>query len=153
MRHATCATFVLMLIATMNAALADETREALAQQVRDAESAFAASMAARDVDAFASYVSEEAVFFGGTASLRGRDAVVAGWRRFFEGEPAPFSWSPEVVEVLDSGALAHSSGPVRSPDGKVVGTFNSIWRREGDGRWRVVFDKGCDVCACNADTR
>lgn len=27
-------------------------------------------------------------------------------------------------------------------------TFNSIWRREAQGRWRVVFDKGCDVCNC-----
>jgi ketosteroid isomerase-like protein len=23
-----------------------------------------------------------------------------------------------------------------------MGTFNSIWRREADGRWLVVFDKG-----------
>ena len=56
---------------------------------------------------------------------------------------APFSWRPEVVEVLDSGTLALTSGPVRDPTGKQTGTFNSIWRREPDGRWRVVFDKGC----------
>ena len=37
------------------------------------------------------------------------------------------------------------SGPwrrVRDPDGKVIGRFNSIWRQEAPGRWRVVFDKG-----------
>jgi len=28
--------------------------------------------------------------------------------------------------------------------GKRMGTFSSIWRREKDGRWRVIFDKGCD---------
>jgi ketosteroid isomerase-like protein len=27
-----------------------------------------------------------------------------------------------------------------------VGTFTSIWRRESDGRWRIVFDKGCPPC-------
>jgi hypothetical protein len=59
---------------------------------------------------------------------------------------APFSWSPEVVDVLESGTLAHSSGPVRDAGGRRIGTFNSIWRREPDGRWRVVFDKGCPVC-------
>jgi len=48
--------------------------------------------------------------------------------------------------VLDSGTLAHSSGPVMSPDGNVFGMFNSVWRLEPDGRWRVIFDKGCDVC-------
>jgi ketosteroid isomerase-like protein len=47
------------------------------------------------------------------------------------------------VQVLDSGTLAISSGPVKDPAGKAVGTFNSIWRRDKDGQWRVVFDKGC----------
>jgi hypothetical protein len=41
-----------------------------------------------------------------------------------------------------------SSGPVRDPAGHQIGTFNSIWRLERDGRWRVVFDKGCEVCNC-----
>jgi ketosteroid isomerase-like protein len=31
---------------------------------------------------------------------------------------------------------------VRSPSGEVVGRFNSIWRLDDDGQWRVVFDKG-----------
>jgi hypothetical protein len=54
------------------------------------------------------------------------------------------------VEVLDSGSLAHSSGPVRDPNGKVIGRFNSIWRSDGAGTWRVIFDKGSDVCNCPA---
>jgi ketosteroid isomerase-like protein len=48
--------------------------------------------------------------------------------------------------VLDNGTLALTSGPVFDPGGRLVGTFASIWRREPDGRWRVVFDKGCPVC-------
>jgi len=115
----------------------------LQEQVRQAEQAFAKTMADRDLEAFSAFVSEEAVFFGGPESLRGRDAVVEGWRPFFEGTDAPFSWEPEVVEVLPSGTLAHSSGPVKDPQGNVVATFNSVWRLEADGRWRVVFDKGC----------
>ena len=61
---------------------------------------------------------------------------------------APFSWLSENVEVLDSGQLAHSSGPVLNAKGERVGTFNSIWRRESDGSWKVVFDNGCDACNC-----
>ena len=68
--------------------------------------------------------------------------------RLYEGAKAPFSWTPESVEVLASGTLAHSSGPVLDAGGKRVGTFNSIWRREKDGKWRVVFDKGCEACIC-----
>jgi ketosteroid isomerase-like protein len=58
-------------------------------------------------------------------------------------ETAPFSWRPETVEVLESGTLALSSGPVFDAAGQPIGAFNSIWRLEADGRWRVVFDKGC----------
>jgi ketosteroid isomerase-like protein len=122
-----------------------ESRDDLAKQVRDAETAFAATMANRDLQTFATFLSDEAVFFGPKA-LRGRDEIVAAWKGFYVEKDAPFSWRPEIVEVLDSGQLALSSGPVFDPSGKQVGVFNSIWRREADGSWRIVFDKGSDFC-------
>ena len=118
----------------------------LSRQVFAAESSFAASMAQRDLEAFARFISPEAVFFGDSEVLRGKSAVIAGWRGFFVGAQAPFSWKPDVIEVLSSGTLALSSGPVHDPSGKPVGTFNSIWRREPDGNWLVIFDKGGPVC-------
>ncbi len=124
-----------------------DTLEALAQQVRAAETAFARSMADRDLDAFARHVADDAVFFGDQPS-RGKAAVVASWKLLFEGKEAPFSWEPAEVEVLESGTLAISSGPLHDRAGKRVGTFNSIWRREADGTWKVIFDKGCDACDC-----
>jgi uncharacterized protein (TIGR02246 family) len=120
----------------------------LTRQVFVAESSFAAAMAARDSAAFARLIAPDAVFFGEKTVQRGKAAVVQSWSRFFTGPAAPFSWRPEKVEVLDSGTLAHSSGPVHDPEGKQIGIFNSIWRREADGSWRVVFDKGCPVCNC-----
>jgi ketosteroid isomerase-like protein len=128
--------------------IAKETNEELARQVREAETAFAKTMADRDLRSFESYISEEALFFGGKGLLRGKGEVVRGWSRFFEGLEAPFSWEPEQVAVLDSGTLALSTGPVRDPKGKRIGTFNSIWRREADGRWKIIFDKGCPPCDC-----
>ncbi len=118
----------------------------LQQEVMAAERAFARTMADRDHAAFASFLADEAIFFAGEVPARGRDSVAASWRRFFEGARAPFSWEPDRVEVLDSGTLALSTGPVYDPEGRVIGRFNSIWRREGSGRWRVVFDKGSPVC-------
>ncbi len=115
----------------------------LQQQVFAAERAFARTMADRNVDAFAAFVADEAIFFGGgTAPLRGKAQVVSVWSAFFEGETAPFSWEPDQVEVLDSGTLALSTGLVRDPEGKVIARFNSIWRLEAPDVWRVVFDKG-----------
>lgn len=121
---------------------------ARAEEVRQAERAFAGTMADRDLAAFGQYVSQEARFFGGPEVLRGRAAVVEGWKPYFEEKQAPFSWEPEQVEVLDSGDLALSTGPVRDPQGGSLGTFSSIWRREADGHWRVIFDQGCPPCRC-----
>jgi ketosteroid isomerase-like protein len=118
----------------------------LAAQVRAAETAFAATMAARDHAAFGTYVADEALFFSRKGMLRGRAAVMEGWKPYFEGPDAPFSWTPEQVEVLDSGTLALSTGPVFAPGGEQIGVFISTWRREPDGRWRVVLDKGCPPC-------
>lgn len=115
----------------------------LAAQVHAAEAAFARSMAERDHAAFVAHLADDAIFFsGGGVVLRGRQAVAAAWKPYYDGPQAPFSWQPETVEVLASGTLAHSSGPVFAPDGRRIATFNSIWRRDADGRWRVVFDKG-----------
>jgi ketosteroid isomerase-like protein len=131
-----------------------QTHEQLTQQVRDAENGFAATMAKRDHNAFATFIADDAVFFGGeNRAYRGKKAVVDSWKGFYEKPDAPFSWRSESVEVIESGKLAHSSGPVFNPKGERVATFNSVWRRESDGTWKVVFDKGCDDCNCAKPTQ
>lgn len=144
------ATLVLAALAGACAAPAPRpdaaTHAALSREVADTERAFAATMAARDLDAFRRFLSAEAVFFSGPEPLRGPEAISAHWARFFDAPQAPFSWAPAEVQVLDSGTLALSSGPVHDPQGRLAGTFTSIWRREGDGSWRIVFDKGGPAC-------
>lgn len=138
--------FVLLL--TVPPQLVGQAPVDLQQQVRDAERAFAKTMADRDHAAFTSFLADEAIFLGPQDVLRGRAAVAAGWKRFFDAKQAPFAWEPERVEVIDSGALAISTGPVTDPSGKRVGTFTTTWRREADGKWRVVLDSGCPPCRC-----
>jgi ketosteroid isomerase-like protein len=126
--------------------LAQPPNRSLADAVVAAERAFADAMAKRDLDAFAAQLSAEAVFFSspdGIQVLRGKKAIVDGWRRFFSGPAAPFSWSPATAQVLDSGTLAMTTGPVRNPNGEITGRFSSVWRLDADGKWRVIFDRGC----------
>ena len=129
-------------------ALAAPSNEELKQQVADTERAFAATMAKRDHQAFVSFLADEAIFYNGLKVSRGKDAVAAEWKPRYEKPEAPFSWEPDQVEVLDSGTLAHSSGPVRDPQGRIVSRFNSVWRMEAPGKWRIVFDKGERICDC-----
>ena len=117
-------------------------------EVRAAETAFAKSMADRNLTAFTALLADVTVFFGNKGVLRGKAAVAADWKRFFDGPAAPFAWAPAEVEVLPSGTLGYTSGPVYDPKGTRIGTFNSVWQRQQDGTWKIVFDKGCPPCEC-----
>ncbi len=136
---------ILLMAHTVSAQEANPGQ--LRQQVEDTERDFAATMAERDYAAFTQFLSDETVFFSGETVLRGKQAVAAAWKPYFDGAEAPFSWAPQGVEVLDSGTLALSTGPVFDPGGTLVSTFTSIWRLEAPGTWRIIFDKGNKVCA------
>ncbi|MBY0574817.1 MAG: nuclear transport factor 2 family protein [Undibacterium sp.] len=123
----------------------------LRQQVIDTETAFGKSMAQRDHASFVSFLADDAVFFSGTKVLRGKQAVADHWRGFYQTVQAPFSWEAGEVEVLDSGNLAISNGPVHDRNGKHIANFSSIWRLESPGVWRIVFDRGTEVCDCKKD--
>jgi ketosteroid isomerase-like protein len=129
------------------------SNDELKRQVGAAERDFAATMKARDHAGFVRHVAQDAIFFNGATALHGKKAIGDFWRKFYEAPSAPFSWEPDQVEVLASGKLAASSGPVYGPDGKLISRFNSIWRLEDDGAWRVVFDKGESVCRCLKDQK
>ena len=152
MRYTLCSTLAIVTTLALLAGCAAVPPRAspadLQKQVGDAERGFARSMAERNFAAFQTFLSDEAVFFAGPTPLRGKQAVADNWKRFYEKPEAPFSWGPESVEVLDSGTLAISSGPVKNPEGKHVATFFSIWRQEAPGVWRVIFDKGSVACDC-----
>jgi ketosteroid isomerase-like protein len=115
------------------------------RQVIAAEQGFAKTMADRDFRGFVTFLSADAVFFSASDVLHGPTEVAARWQQYFVGRDAPFSWRPDDVEVLPSGNLALSTGPVIQNQ-KIVGRFNSVWRLEGANTWRIVFDKGESVC-------
>lgn len=141
------AAWCLWAVAGMAMAVPANNAE-LKKQVADTERAFAATMKARDHAAFVSFLADDAVFFSGPAPLHGKQAVADFWKRLYAKPDAPFSWEPTEVEVLDSGLLAFSSGPVYDPSGKLVSKFSSIWQRDAKGQWKIIFDHGWDVCNC-----
>jgi uncharacterized protein (TIGR02246 family) len=102
-------------------------------------------MAARDLQAFASLIAEDAVFLNNGNPLRGREAILVHWQRFFSEPAAPFSWQPEHVVALSAGDLAQTEGPVHLPDGRAFARFISVWRKSKGG-WQIVFDHGHQIC-------
>ena len=140
------ALIALVLLINMAPVAAETETDRLRQQVADTERAFAATMADRDHAAFVTFLSDEAVFFSGETALRGSQQVADAWKPYFEESAAPFSWEPGTVDVLDSGTLALSTGPVRNSSGELFAYYTSVWRLEDDGEWKIIFDKGNRAC-------
>lgn len=119
-------------------------------QVWARELSFAHSVAEHDAAAFAAHVHPQAAFnSAGPEPLRGRDAVVAAWADIIAGKGLKLSWYPDRVTIGGPDDIAWSSGPALfedlSPGAKQrfsVGTFHSVWHRDADGSWRVLFDAG-----------
>lgn len=116
------------------------------------ELGFARSVATHDAAAFAGHIAEGAVFGAKRPNpRRGRDAVVAAWSGIVAGKELRLSWYPAMVAIGGEPDIASSSGPALyedlAPDAKqrfLIGAFQSIWHRDADGTWRVLFDDGIE---------
>ncbi len=148
----------LVLAATAAAAADAPDRAARSAEVRAAEIAFAAAVMENRPEVFAAFLDEEAVFAGGDGVTRGKAAIIEAWKGFFGERRPSFEWHPEVVELSGDGTLGLTRGPwtirFKDQEGREVertGLFNSVWRRQADGSWRIVFDAGCSPCpACGS---
>lgn len=92
------ATVVVTLVVLAAPTSAQQKAESPADEVRAAETAFAKSMADRNLAAFTALLADDTVFWGGKGG-----------------------------------------GPVLDPKGNRIGTFNSVWQRQSDGAWKIVF--------------
>jgi len=149
----------LVLFAGIACAPSSTDPAILEQEVRQADVDFDRALADGDAERFADLVADDAVFFGNTTLLEGREAVVRGWAPFLDQDSGlALRWSPTEVEVAASGDLGFTRGDYRrtqiAEDGSVlvgVGSYVSIWRRSEDGKWRAILDIGTPAKPAEAE--
>ncbi len=129
----------------------------LIDDVRCREIAFSQAAENKDAEAFASFIDADARFVGNSV-IKGPQAITEAWASFFAEDGPAIKWRPQFVEVLEDGKLALTRGPFRvvskDEDGNESerwGTFNSVWRLQDDGGWKVVFDAGSPAAEPRAD--
>jgi ketosteroid isomerase-like protein len=140
--------FLAALLVMCGEALADPVDD-----VRCREIGFSLAAEARSAARFTTFIDADARFVGNRVT-RGPIDITEAWGTFFaDGGPA-IKWRPQFVEVLEDGSLALTRGPYRmivtEEDGSTSehwGTFNSVWRKQADGSWKVVFDAGSPSAA------
>jgi ketosteroid isomerase-like protein len=135
-----------MLLLLSSAVFADS-----AEDVRCREIGFSQSVETSDLERFTSFLDDDARFVGSSV-LRGPASITEAWSVFFREDGPKIRWRPQIVEVLEDGKLALTRGPYQliapGAGGEMVeqwGTFNSVWRMQPDGQWKVVFDAGSEA--------
>lgn len=124
-----------------------------AAAIMRADADFAKSVADRDKTRFLTFIADVTTFNGGTAGeIHGRDAVMKEWNDFFDPAGPALSWAPTKAEVLGGGDLGYSTGSSlvkgKNASGVAVerrGQYLTVWRKQPDGAWRVVFDTGSNL--------
>jgi ketosteroid isomerase-like protein len=114
---------------------------AAAQQIDDAEHAFAQAVAQAGIaQGFRQFAAPDAVMFLPDPT-QARPAL-AGQRW-----PGELVWRARYVGVARSGDLAFSAGPslLRGTGRPSGGFYLTVWRRQPDGRWKFVLDHAADM--------
>jgi len=122
--------------------------ESAKRAIRIADLELAKAVTDRSLQSFVAYVDDDAIFFGKDVA-RGKNAVSKAWLPFFTDRSLFLKWHPTQVEISSSGDLGYSIGEYerigKDASGypaTATGNYVSIWRKQSDGRWKVVLDIG-----------
>jgi len=134
---------------TLSAGAQRVDRKAAESAIVRADRDFCQALVDRNLERFLSFVADDTTFSGGAAPLRGKDAVAQGWARYFKEGGPTVTWKPIKADVLVGGDVGYTVGTWerRTPDadGKLVvthGDYLTVWEKQTDGAWKVVFDTG-----------
>lgn len=122
---------------------------ARAREIRALESSMMAAAAEKGADGYMSFYAEDAAELpNGSPALLGKESI-GKTMTFLDDKNNRLTWAPIHADVSDSGDLAYSFGnfEFRSIDknGKPAiehGKYTTIWKKQKDGRWKVVLDMG-----------
>lgn len=141
-----CIAALALCSSTASGAEAASSPDSPRCQVWQRELGFARSVADHDPVAFAGFLAANAAFGVSREPILGREAVVKAWQGIIDGSALKLEWYPAVVTIGGDGRTAYSSGPALYQDPKTGayrhGRYGSVWQREQDGEWRLVFDDG-----------
>ncbi len=137
-----------MLIACNNQTN-DQMIEEFKAEVVKTEQDFAELVKEKGVSAgFLAFADENAVLKRGEKLIKGKAEI----QKYFEAQDLKYKdvkleWSPDFVEVAQSGDLAYTYGKatysVVTTDGQIdsgAGLFHTVWKRQADGTWKYVWD-------------
>jgi len=125
------------------------TVSAREKEIRALESAMMAAAAEKGAAGYMSFYAEDAVELpSGSQMLLGKESI-GKTMAFLDDKNNRLTWSPVHVDISASGDLAYSFGAYEfrsiGKDGKPSiehGKYTTVWKKQKDGKWKVVLDMG-----------
>jgi ketosteroid isomerase-like protein len=150
--------FLLTLITAVLAAIlvlpnttrfASASTKATADTLRQLEGEFMKAAAEHGSQGYLSYYADDAVEVPNGAPLIQGKVNIAKTMGFLDDKNNHLTWTPVGADMSASGDLGYTYGTYefssKDKDGKTVvdhGKYTSIWKKQGQGSWKVVLDMG-----------
>jgi len=110
---------------------------------------FDADVAARGVDAWVEWFAPNGVQGRGDRPPVVGHAAIRALMEKSLGQGATLRWKPKRAQVVVPGKLGTTTGryEFRSKDAKgkpvkATGTYLTVWQKQADGTWKVIYDTG-----------
>lgn len=133
-----------ILTAFLAAGVAQAAEAPSAEPIVEAERAFAKSAIDNGFSAaFREVMAPDGVLFA-PDPVPGPEQLAKGQNR--KGPPF-IKWWPVYAGIARSGDLGFTTGPFIFGDDQGFGFYFSIWRKQPDGKWKVLLDHGADLTA------
>jgi len=115
----------------------------------DADRAFDRDTAARGLDGWMSWFADDARIESATDVIAGKAALREFYAKMFAQREFRIHWWPVHAAISDDGTLGYTFGRAtiswRDEKGepqKREGRYTTVWRKQPDGAYKVVFDMG-----------
>ncbi len=140
-----CCLALALIVSSCGQQTLPDTRAADESAIRALDDQWEKAAAAKDVDGTVSYYSDDASLLAPNAPIAdNKQAIRAAWASLL-GPDVSLSWQANKVEVSRSSDLAYIVGTyqLKDPHGKPAadhGKFVEVWKKQADGKWKVVAD-------------
>jgi ketosteroid isomerase-like protein len=120
-------------------------------ELMQADRAFDAATAKQGLNGLLGFIADDMTTIRPNEPIvRGKDAFGAGWKNLLSTPGLTIRWKPDLAAVSRSGDLGYTVGAyevTRTDDAGLPhlsgsGKYITIWRKQTDGSWKVVFDSG-----------
>ncbi len=143
------ALFVAALTVPMAQPVRSASPKANADTLKQLEADFMKAALDKGSQGYMSYYADNAVELPNAGRVIQGKINIAKGMAFLDDKNNRLIWSPVAADISDSGDLGYTYGTYefhsKNKEGKPsveYGKYTSIWKKQGDGSWKVVLDIG-----------